>query len=1169
LGVILAGVVLAGCQTVPPEGPAAASAPGTRQTYTVRGLTGEQCQTFLRPLGLDHITYAARGKTNVLEVQGTPSQLKAVETVLEVVDSHDDYCVETLGPASRVRDLPSNRQIAAALGNLRIGTFHQLPGKDGGPRAIIDIQGDTILAFVPVRYRERLHTVLTKDRTVMSPPQSTLLPGRPKEHPAGMAVESTAALSPAAPPVAAPNDAALVNTESQERPRDTSVPPPSAGMQTPTVLTLTEMATGADPEGGNRADAPSSEQGGGGAPPKTITIRLAPASKDAAAAGGRATTDKAAPSNGEDLLTMTLPETITLIQLLDLVGKHVGLNYVYDPKEISSQPIALKLHGKLQGEMRVKNLYALLETVLSFMNLAMIRQGDNLVAVVPIEKALQTQPELVEVDADTVHVGDTVVTRVFDLQHAEVASVMALLQNLQLSVAATGLDNSKLLLVTCHAGRMNRIEQLVEMIDRPGRPAECRFRRLSYVRATPLLTKIRALAGELNGISLATPPAAQRPSGPGPAARPSTPPTAKPATAKPPVPMTAAKPSAAPRAAEPADRRLVYLDTDERTNRILMIGFAAELTLLEDLIDILDVAQEDPRAPHIYTLQHLEAQQALDKLQKLEVLKSSPRGGAASGAGADSEPLTGEPLVAVLEATNQLLVKAAPDQHARIRESLHYLDVAPTDTRTIVAYRIQHIDVHAAQETLEELDLVSVDAPTSSFLAEPNRPAAQPRSGPPGRGPAARVPITTPADRSRQKAPIVVSESTNALLVKATPEQHARIAAILQYIDRYTPEEEWTYQVYPLESSSPDHLASLLERLIQETTKDKDGKIEKITPKTPEPITIVPDPNTFSLIVHASPKSQKWIAGLIGRLDQRRPQVLIDVTLVEVTRTDTFEYDLNLVAGVNNPVIGNLVVDPIQRADRGSRLEGGFNLLDQDGNPTGRTRAFYSDENVQMLLTAMQRKNYGRVLAKPKVLVDDGRKGQIVTTDTTTYVKESIQIPQTGTPITTREFVPIEASIELQITPHISEGNLLRLDVFLSRDDFGSRPLSGAPPDKATSEVITTVFVPDDNTVILGGLVKLNQSKGGSKVPLLGDLPLVGTLFRSIDNSDIEKKLYVFLKANIVRPYDDSGLADLQEISAEHRDAFEQSESDFQKLQSVPGIPSQPMQPEGVLRDYQ
>ena len=187
----------------------------------------------------------------------------------------------------------------------------------------------------------------------------------------------------------------------------------------------------------------------------------------------------------------------------------------------------------------------------------------------------------------------------------------------------------------------------------------------------------------------------------------------------------------------------------------------------------------------------------------------------------------------------------------------------------------------------------------------------------------------------------------------------------------------------------------------------------------------------------------------------------------------------------------------------------------------------------------------------------------------TTHIKESIQIPQVGTPITTRDFVPVQASIDLLITPHISEGDLLRLAVELSRDDFGSRPLSGGPPDITSSRVNTTVFVPDDSTVILGGLVKLNQTKGHSKVPILGDLPLIGFLFRSIGNSDVEKKLYVFLKANIVRPYEEAKLQDLVEISDKYREAFEKSESQFQNLEDIPGIKSPPMPPEKVLRGYE
>ena len=112
---------------------------------------------------------------------------------------------------------------------------------------------------------------------------------------------------------------------------------------------------------------------------------------------------------------------------------------------------------------------------------------------------------------------------------------------------------------------------------------------------------------------------------------------------------------------------------------------------------------------------------------------------------------------------------------------------------------------------------------------------------------------------------------------------------------------------------------------------------------------------TFSLIVFATQKDHEWIKDLTKSLDKRRPQVLIDVTLVEITRTDTFEYDLNLVANAKDAVIGNIGIDPLQTTTSKTLLEGGFNLLDVDGNPTGQTKAFYSDEKVQALLTAIKR----------------------------------------------------------------------------------------------------------------------------------------------------------------------------------------------------------------------
>ena len=104
---------------------------------------------------------------------------------------------------------------------------------------------------------------------------------------------------------------------------------------------------------------------------------------------------------------------------------------------------------------------------------------------------------------------------------------------------------------------------------------------------------------------------------------------------------------------------------------------------------------------------------------------------------------------------------------------------------------------------------------------------------------------------------------------------------------------------------------------------------------------------------------------------------------------------------------------------------------------------------------------------------------------------------------------PYTAGITLTITPNISEGDLLLLDVKLTRSDFGEVPAEGSPPDITESDIETTVTVPDGRTIILGGLLKLNQVKGGTKVPILGDIPGIGGLFRSTSNTDRETKLYI------------------------------------------------------------
>ncbi|MHC4518143.1 MAG: type II secretion system protein GspD, partial [Planctomycetota bacterium] len=543
---------------------------------------------------------------------------------------------------------------------------------------------------------------------------------------------------------------------------------------------------------------------------------------------------------------------------------------------------------------------------------------------------------------------------------------------------------------------------------------------------------------------------------------------------------------------EEAAKPGVYLDADERTNRILMIGVGEQLGLVDDLVDALDVEQQDLRSMKLYRIRHVDAEEVRTKLEELGIITRIPETMA-------STRITGGPRT-----TGQ----TAAAQAAAARAAAA---VAASTTAT--------------GEISEE------------------GPVEEPQ--------------------------VVVVESTNSLLVNATPEQHVQIETIISYVDSETLEDEIPYKVYPLENSSPDHLATVLQSLIQETTENKDaeGKVtETVTKRREDEIAIVPDPNTYSLIVYGSKKNQEWISDLIKKLDKRRPQVLIDVTLVEITESDEFHYDLNVVA--SDPDLGTTssVTPPPASPDvLGETLQ----------VASGALTAFYGDEHIQALLEAVQSKSYGRVLAKPKVLVNDNEPGMIKTTDTT-YVLTTSSIPVSGggagqdtTLIqTAEEYTPYEAGITLDITPHISEGDLLRLDISLVRSDF--IPTSGEaekPPNTIASEVVTAVTVPDGSTIILGGLLKLNQTKGGSKVPILGDLPLIGGLFRNIDNSDRQSKLYVFVKAEIIRPVDSltQGMEDLEQLSERNRLAFERHEQEFQDYQDWPGIKAKPVGPLKVL----
>jgi len=776
--------------------------------------------------------------------------------------------------------------------------------------------------------------------------------------------------------------------------------------------------------------------------------------------------------NGDEILNLNLPEKLDLISLITLVGEYLKLDYMYDPAMVKGD-VTLKLQGKLRGAMRVKDLYPLLESVMKFRGFVMTRKG-NLVTIVPMAQMLETDPTLAT-EKRRIEFGDVVITRPFQLKHIDTSSAINLLNGMKLGATVSPIPEAGTLIVTEYAYRMARIEELLEMIDKPGAPKRFKFRQLKYTMAKTLAPKIKTLAEQLGTVSITIAQAMPTPVQPGmPPGRPlPTPPAGR----------------TAPGAAQAA----VYLDSDERTNRILMIGLEEQLTVVDSLIEALDTAQQDLRTMKIYKIEHVDAQEVRKKLQEFGII----------GGGVETPSrITGPPRMATPETAGQPPMSAM------------------TAARTTGA----------------------TGTVTEALVEQPQ---------------------------------VIVLEPTNSLLINATAEQHTQIAGIIKYVDSETEKGTIPYVIYPLENQKPEDMAETLDKLIKETVKDKEGKIQQVVKKTEEEIIIVPDKNTFSIIVYASKKNQEWIGNLIKTLDKRRPQVLIDVILVEISEVDAFTYDLQLVSkfpvmapGASMQKLGSGATALLQPFPSDTVREATSILGD-----TGSGQGFYADRHIQALLQLMSKKGYGRVLAKPKILVNDNEKGHIDTTNTIYVARSASTVTTTGgeTPISTSyTFDTFPSGIKLDITPHISEGNLLRLELKMSRSSQpapqGGIAANQAPPDKTENNVETVVTVPDDSTIILGGILTLDQGKKNWKVPLLGDVPIVGGLFRKIDDSSTQKKLYVFVKANILRPSEgEKGLSDIKVISEKNKAAFEKSETAIHTYEALPGIKPQPMNPLHVL----
>lgn len=416
-------------------------------------------------------------------------------------------------------------------------------------------------------------------------------------------------------------------------------------------------------------------------------------------------------------------------------------------------------------------------------------------------------------------------------------------------------------------------------------------------------------------------------------------------------------------------------------------------------------------------------------------------------------------------------------------------------------------------------------------------------------------------------AKMAADEPSNTLIVTARPEVHVQVRDLLGQFDTAPPESATPLRFYKLLNRRADDVFATIGMLLTGQAIGEEARSAGATagagrspagPGTvsspasgawggagaaqvpPRPATqdggrssaggggvalqgegyaLALDEHTNSIIVMATPELHQQVEKLIRELDRRRPQVLVEVTLVSVNVNDS----LNLGVELQTQKLGQ---------PWGFELFSSFGLSEVNATTgtrrlnvlPGGTGVLLAPDEVPIILQALANSGQSRVYSAPRILVDDNATGSIESVAESPYT--SVNASDT---VATTSFAGFaKAGTQLTIQPHIAEGDHLEINYTLTVSSFTGAGTGTAPPPRSSDMITSTIRVPDGHTVIVGGLLTETLGQSSSHVPLIGKVPILGLLFGTNSESKSKVRLYAFIRPTVLRQ---EGFEDLKYLS--------------------------------------
>ncbi len=367
----------------------------------------------------------------------------------------------------------------------------------------------------------------------------------------------------------------------------------------------------------------------------------------------------------------------------------------------------------------------------------------------------------------------------------------------------------------------------------------------------------------------------------------------------------------------------------------------------------------------------------------------------------------------------------------------------------------------------------------------------------------------------------VADRRTNTLVLLAGMEDTGRIKLLVRMLDKETPRGKERIHVYYLEHAIAEDLAKVLLALPK---KQAGAKKASKTPIISDKVRIAADKATNSLIIMSEKEDYVVLKQIIKKLDIPRAMVYIECLIMEVNVTKEFNLGVEWSVANDGRLSGNKVIygggSGSGGATSGSFTPGTSGTAAVAAFPTGMALGILGEgitvgnitfPSIAAFVNAYKQDKDIHILSTPQILTTDNEEAKIsvgknIPFKTTTGT--------TAAAVTYETFEYKDVGIKLTITPNISKDRKIRLKI--AQEVIRLESTSDFRPTTLKRTIDTTVIVNDKNTIVIGGLIDDSFSDTQRSVPCLGDIPLVGALFRSKSGSRDKTNLFVFLTPHVI-----------------------------------------------------